>query len=159
MTTQIISPYDQGVIKELPLINKDDLDKIVTTAYNLFTDQSNWIPAYKRIEILERAASIMNERLEQLIVLATSEGGKPYKDSKAEALKAIKGVKLAAEHISHSRGEQVPMGLTEASLNRVAFTLKEPIGVVSAISAFNQSIKFSRSPDSYSNCGRLSCGI
>ena len=140
MTTQIISPYDQGVIKELPLINKDDLDKIVTTAYNLFTDQSNWIPAYKRIEILERAASIMNERLEQLIVLATSEGGKPYKDSKAEVLRAIKGVKLAAEHISNSKGEQVPMGLTEASLNRIAFTSKEPIGVVAAISAFNHPL-------------------
>lgn len=141
MTTQIISPYDQGVIKELPLINKDDLDKIVTTAYNLFTDQSNWIPAYKRIEILERAASIMKERLGQLIVLATSEGGKPYKDSKAEVLRAIKGVKLAAEHISHSnKGEQVPMGLTEASLNRIAFTSKEPIGVVAAISAFNHPL-------------------
>ena len=29
------------------------------------------------------------------------------------------------------------MGLTEASLNRIAFTTKEPIGVVAAVSAFN----------------------
>lgn len=72
-----------------------------------------------------------------MIHIAISEGGKPYKDSKAEILRAIKGVKLAAEHISQIKGEQIPMGLTEASLNRIAFTTKEPIGIVAAVSAFN----------------------
>ena len=32
------------------------------------------------------------------------------------------------------------MGLTEASLNRIAFTSKEPIGVVVAVSAFNHPL-------------------
>ncbi|KRD57894.1 aldehyde dehydrogenase [Flavobacterium sp. Root935] len=139
-TTKIIFPYDQSLIKELPLINKNDIEKILNTAQNLFNDQSNWIPAFKRIEILEKAASIMNERSEELIHLAISEGGKPYKDSKAEILRAIKGVKLAAEHISQIKGEQIPMGLTEASVNRIAFTSKEPIGVVAAVSAFNHPL-------------------
>ena len=139
-TTKIIFPYDQSFVKELALINKKDIDKILNTAEDLFNDQSNWIPAYKRIEILEKAASIMNERSEELIHLAISEGGKPYKDSKAEILRAIKGVKLAAEHIAQIKGEQIPMGLTEASLNRIAFTSKEPIGVVVAVSAFNHPL-------------------
>lgn len=139
-TTKIIFPYDQSFVKELPLITKNDIDTILETAQNLFDDQSNWIPAFKRIEILEKAALIMNERTEELIHLAISEGGKPYKDSKAEILRAIKGVKLAAEHISQIKGEQIPMGLTEASLNRIAFTSKEPIGVVVAVSAFNHPL-------------------
>jgi acyl-CoA reductase-like NAD-dependent aldehyde dehydrogenase len=139
-TAKIISPYDQSLIKELPLINNDELEKVITTAQNLFENQSNWIPAYKRIEILEKAASIMSDRTEELILLAVSEGGKPYKDSKAEVLRAIKGVKLAAEHISQIKGEQMPMGLTEASLNRLAFTTKEPIGIVASISAFNHPL-------------------
>jgi acyl-CoA reductase-like NAD-dependent aldehyde dehydrogenase len=139
-TAKIISPYDQSFIKELPLINKNDLEKALDTAYNLFINQSNWMPAYKRIEILEMTASIMSGRVEELVFLAISEGGKPYKDSEAEVLRAIKGVKLAAEHISQIKGEQIPMGLTEASLNRIAFTSKEPIGVVAAISAFNHPL-------------------
>ncbi|BDU26121.1 aldehyde dehydrogenase family protein [Flavobacterium sp. GSB-24] len=139
-TTKIIFPYDQSLVKELPLINKNDIEKILNTAQNLFNDQSNWIPAFKRIEILEKTASIMNERSEELIHLAISEGGKPYKDSKAEILRAIKGVKLATEHISQIKGEQIPMGLTEASVNRIAFTSKEPIGVVAAVSAFNHPL-------------------
>jgi acyl-CoA reductase-like NAD-dependent aldehyde dehydrogenase len=139
-TAKIVFPYDQSLVKELPLINKNDLEKALDIAHDLFEDQSNWIPAYKRIEILEKAASIMNDRSEELIHLAISEGGKPYKDSKAEILRAIKGVKLAAEHIAQIKGEQIPMGLTEASLNRIAFTSKEPIGVVAAVSAFNHPL-------------------
>ncbi|WP_264537495.1 aldehyde dehydrogenase family protein [Flavobacterium sp. N1736] len=139
-TAKIIFPYDQSIVKELPLISKNDIEKILNTAQNLFDDQSNWLPAYKRIEILEKAASIMNDRSEELIHLAISEGGKPYKDSKAEIFRAIKGVKLAAEHIAQIKGEQIPMGLTDASLNRIAFTSKEPIGVVVAVSAFNHPL-------------------
>lgn len=140
MTAEITSPYDQSFIKELPLIDKNEIDNILNTAQNLFNDQSKWIPAYKRIEILEKTASIMNDRIEELLVTAISEGGKPYQDSKAEVLRAIKGVKLAAEHISQIKGEQIPMGLTEASLNRIAFTSKEPIGIVAAVSAFNHPL-------------------
>jgi acyl-CoA reductase-like NAD-dependent aldehyde dehydrogenase len=66
-TTKIIFPYDQSLIKELPLVNKNDVENILNTARNLFNDQSNWIPAFKRIEILEKAASIMNKRSEELI--------------------------------------------------------------------------------------------
>ena len=140
MTAKITSPYDQSFIKELPLISKNDIESILTTAQNLFTDQSNWIPAYKRIEILEKTASIMNDKIEELLVTAINEGGKPYQDSRAEVLRAIKSVKLAAEHISQIKGEQIPMGLTEASLNRIAFTSKEPIGIVVAVSAFNHPL-------------------
>ena len=140
MTAEITSPYDQSFIKELPLISKNEIDNILNTAQNLFNDQSKWIPAYKRIEILEKTASIMTDRIEELLVTAISEGGKPYQDSKAEVLRAIKGVKLAAEHISQIKGEQIPMGLTEASLNRIAFTSKEPIGIVAAVSAFNHPL-------------------
>jgi acyl-CoA reductase-like NAD-dependent aldehyde dehydrogenase len=82
----------------------------------------------------------MKTRVEKLTKLAAHEGGKPYMDSKVEVLRAINGVKLAAEHIGQLKGEQIPMGLTKASENRLAFTTREPIGVVSAISAFNHPL-------------------
>lgn len=139
-TTKIVFPYDQSLVKELPLLNSNDIENILTTAQNLFNDQSNWLPPFNRIEILEKAASIMKDRTDELIHTAITEGGKPYKDSKAEILRAIKGVKLAAEHIAQIKGEQIPMGLTEASINRIAFTSKEPIGIVVAVSAFNHPL-------------------
>ena len=55
-------------------------------------------------------------------------------------MRAINSVKLAAEEIGRLTGEQIPMGLTEASSNRIAFTSREPIGVVVSISAFNHPL-------------------
>jgi len=137
---KILSPYDQSFIKEIPYMGKEEVEKALVTAYDLFQNQSKWIPAHERIAILERTISIMKSRVEELTKLAASEGGKPYQDSKVEIIRAINGVKLAAENISHLKGEQIPMGLTKASENRIAFTTREPIGVVSAISAFNHPL-------------------
>ncbi len=138
--TKVVSPYNLSIVQELPLQDKNDIENALKTASNLFNNRVHWISAYRRIEILEKTATIMTARIDELILLAISEGGKPYKDSRAEALRAIKGVKLAAEHISQLKGEQVPMGLTKASLNKIAFTSKEPIGVVVAFSAFNHPL-------------------
>ena len=137
---EVRSPYDQSLIKKIPLVGTQEVEKALTTAYALFQDQSKWIPAYERIAILERTAAIMNTRMKELIKIAAQEGGKPYVDSKAEVIRAINGVKIAAAHISQLKGEQIPMSLTKASENRIAFTTREPIGVVFSISAFNHPL-------------------
>ena len=82
----------------------------------------------------------MAGQVDELTRIAAEEGGKPYLDSRVEVLRAINGVKLAIEHIAHIKGEQIPMGQTESSVNRLAFTLREPIGVVASISAFNHPL-------------------
>lgn len=140
MMLKVVSPYDQSLIKEIPLVGKEDVEKALNIAYDLFQNQTKWIPAHKRIAILEKTIAIMENRIDELTRIAAQEGGKPYIDSRVEVLRAINGVKLAAEHISQLKGEQIPMGLTEASENRLAFTTREPIGVVASISAFNHPL-------------------
>tara|TARA_R110002110_G_scaffold66590_2_gene182186 strand:+ start:176 stop:1561 length:1386 start_codon:yes stop_codon:yes gene_type:complete len=137
---QITSPYNLSLIKEIPLVGKVEVEKALSTAYDLFQNQSKWIVPHKRIAILKRAAAIMETRIDELTKTATQEGGKPLVDSKIEVLRAINGVQIASEHIGQLKGEQIPMGLTKASENRLGFTTREPIGVVSSISAFNHPL-------------------
>lgn len=137
---KIHNPYNNELIKELPLANKDDLEKALVQAHRLFLDKSQWLAPHERIAILEKAAEIMSTKVDELTRTAASEGGKPYQDSKVEVLRAINGVKLAAQEVSQLKGTQIPMGLTEASVNRMAFTTREPIGVVASISAFNHPL-------------------
>jgi len=137
---EVLSPYNQSLIKKIPLVGKQDVETALATAYALFQDQAKWIMPHERIAILERTASIMDSRIDELTKIAAEEGGKPYVDSKAEVLRAINGVKIAAEHISQLKGVQIPMSLTKASENRIAFTTREPIGVVTSISAFNHPL-------------------
>jgi len=72
--------------------------------------------------------------------IAAGEGGKPYMDSKVEVDRAINGVKLAIEYIGNQKGEHIPMGHTASSINRLSYTFREPIGVVTAVSAFNHPL-------------------
>ena len=137
---KVFSPYDNKLIKEIPMVGAEEVEEALTTAYGLFKDRSKWLPAYRRVEILERVAQIMSTRIEELTNTAAAEGGKPYIDSKVEVLRAINGVKLAIEYIGQMKGEQIPMGHTKSSANRLAFTFREPIGVVASISAFNHPL-------------------
>ena len=140
MMLKILSPYDQSLIKEIPLDGKDAVNQTIKIAYDLFQDMPNWLPAYERINILEKTIQLMKERKSELIKIAAKEGGKPYNDTIIEVDRAIYGVKLAAEGISYIKGEQIPMELTKSSEGRIAFTSREPIGVVAAISAFNHPL-------------------
>jgi acyl-CoA reductase-like NAD-dependent aldehyde dehydrogenase len=137
---KITSPYDLSLIKEIPLAGKEEAEKMLQTAYDLFQDQGKWIAPHERIAILYRAAEIMQTKIDELTHIAAGEGGKPLVDSKVEVLRAVNGVQIAAEHISQLKGEQIPMGLTKASDNRLAFTTREPIGVVVSVSAFNHPL-------------------
>ncbi len=136
----VSNPYNSEVIQEIAVSSAADVDNALVKAHALFSDRAAWLPAHQRIQILKRAEKIMSAQVEELARIAAEEGGKPYADSKVEVLRAINCISLAIEHIPHIKGEQIPMGLTEASTNRLAFTQREPIGVVASISAFNHPL-------------------
>jgi len=139
-TLVVTSPYDRHFIREFPLAGETEVEQALDRAYSLFKDPSRHLQKFQRIEILEKLAAIMSFRVEELTLIAAGEGGKPYKDSKVEVLRAINGVKIAVAELYNLRGEEIPMGMTAASVNRLAITTREPIGVVLAISAFNHPL-------------------
>ncbi len=136
-TIEVTSPFDGKVVGTVPFTSVEGVEKAIDIAYEKFLDIDNWIPKYKRVEILENLMKIMSSQIEKLTILCASEGGKPYMDSKVEVQRAINGVKIAIEQLGVQEGHEIAMGHTASSANRMAYTMKEPIGVVAAISAFN----------------------
>jgi acyl-CoA reductase-like NAD-dependent aldehyde dehydrogenase len=136
----VTSPFDRHFIREFSLAGDKEIEQALDRAYKLFRDPSRHLQKFQRIEILEKLAALMSAQVEELTRIAAEEGGKPYKDSKVEVIRAINGIKLAVAELYNMRGEEIPMGMTAASVNRLAFTTREPIGVVLAISAFNHPL-------------------
>ncbi len=134
---EVTSPFDGKVVGEVPFSTTEEVEAAIDLAQNTFLDYKNALPKFKRIEILENVMKIMSSQVEELTKLCASEGGKPYMDSKVEVNRAINGVQLAIEHLGAFEGKEIAMGHTPSSANRMAYTFKEPIGVVAAISAFN----------------------
>ena len=137
---EVTNPFDEEIIGSIASVDSDTVDGYLETAHNLFRDRKNWMPAYKRIEILKKAAKIMEGRFEELAFQIANEGGKPLVDARIEVTRAIDGVELAAKELSHLSGTEIPMDLTQAGAGRMAFTSREPIGVVVAVSAFNHPL-------------------
>lgn len=137
---EVSSPFDNSPIATVDTIGPAGVEKALESAYAIYRDRSRWLPAPKRIEILEKTAAIMKERFDELALEAAREGGKPLNDSIVEVNRAIDGVLNCIECIRTDSGKEIPMGVNAASMGNLAFTHKEPIGVVVAVSAFNHPL-------------------
>ncbi len=137
----VTSPFEPDkVIGTLDTVDEIGAEQALQNASALFNDRACWLSADRRIAILEKTAELMQRRAKQLADLALSEGGKPLVDSLVEVDRAIDGIKNCAECIRSESGKEIPMQLNAGSVNRLAFTTSEPIGVVVAVSAFNHPL-------------------
>ena len=134
------NPFDLSTVGEVPLMPEAEAFAALARAHALHGDPARRIPAHERLAILERLATLMRTHADALVRDAVREGGKPWADSVVEVERAIDGVRWAARELAQLGGREVPMGLTPASAGRLAFTVREPRGVVLAISAFNHPV-------------------
>jgi len=134
---KVLTAYDETLIKELPYDGPKKAEKALATARSLADNRSKWLSGTERIQILERAKQIVEERYDELVKTSAMEGGKPLVDTKAEVTRAISGISVAIEEIGKLTGKEIAMKVNPASMNRMAYTFREPIGVVVAICAFN----------------------
>lgn len=134
---KVYSPYDGSLVAELDTDTEESALKKLKIAYDLASKPDKLISLPKRIEILEKTADIVEKRREDYARQSANEGGKPLIDSRVEIERAVQGIREAARSINQLIGREIPMGLNASSLNRKAFTFREPIGVVVAVSAFN----------------------
>lgn len=139
-TLSVVQAYDRKPIAEVPVHSAEDLEAKLILAEKTYRNRSHWMEPYKRIEILKKTATLVQKDQELFTRLIAQEGGKPYTDARVEVLRAIDGIENSAEHLRNFSGRQIPMGLTNSSINRIAFTLREPVGIVTAISAFNHPL-------------------
>lgn len=137
---EVCAPFDLSVIAEVETGGAEAVESALQTADSVFRDRTKWLSKPERIEILHKTAALVESRAEELAVEAAREGGKPLLDSKAEVARAIDGIKNCIEVLRTEAGSEIPMGLNAASMNRLALTRKEPIGVVVAVSAFNHPL-------------------
>lgn len=136
-TLEVLGAYDEKPIREIPFTGKKKMEKALADARALADDPAKRIPVPERLAILERTRTFVEENYDRIAADAAAEGGKPLVDTRAEVTRAVNGIKVAAESLSRLAGEEIPMGMNAASMNRMAFTFREPIGTAVAVSAFN----------------------
>ena len=137
---EVVCPFDRKPIAEVEYAGEAALDAALETARK--TQDREWkrTPAWRRAEILRGTAARIRERGEELALLIASEGGKPLKDTRVEATRAAVTLEECAAVCERMEGRQWSMQRAPGTENRQAYSVREPIGVVLAICAFNHPL-------------------
>lgn len=95
------------------------------------------MPRHQRAKLLRRVSSLLQERADDIAHTITTECGKPTRLSRGEVERSIELFGFAANEVTHFAGEVVPLDASSRGEGRIGFTIRQPIGVVGAISPFN----------------------
>ena len=129
------SPYDGHEVGRVPVGIHAHLDAAVAAA--VARRDGEPLPAWRRAEILDTAAVRLGERAEEFAQRMALEAAKPITTARIEVARAVDTFRFSAAAARSLTGETIPVDASAAGGDKLAFTLRVPIGVVAAISPFN----------------------
>jgi acyl-CoA reductase-like NAD-dependent aldehyde dehydrogenase len=136
----VLSPNDGQTIAEVEVATGEIGIRALSALEDARKGAFGKMAAHQRAEILHKVAANIRQNAEELAMLIAAEGGKPLKDARVEAVRAANTTQLSAEEATRIKGDQIPMDGSAAGAGRTAFVVREPIGCVMAISAFNHPL-------------------
>lgn len=138
MTEKTVPVYNKETnetIAEIAVAGEAECRTAVDAAEKAFREVR--LSAYERYEIILKAANLMRERTEEFAAALSAEAGKPLRDARGEIGRAYQTLILSAEEAKRLKGETIPLAGAPGCQNKLAFTIRQPLGVVCAITPFN----------------------
>ncbi|MDQ0216013.1 acyl-CoA reductase-like NAD-dependent aldehyde dehydrogenase [Oikeobacillus pervagus] len=132
----LYNPHTNEEIAQIGQAEPGDAVEAIVEANAAFQKFRSY-PAHARAKILAKVATIMEERSEECAQLIAREAAKSIRNAREEMSRTIQTYRFAAEAAKSNFGEQIPMDASEGGENRFGFTIRTPIGVVTAITPFN----------------------
>jgi len=128
----VINPASGEVIASVPMSDEAEVLAAIQAAHAAFPAWRR-TPAEDRIQPLFKLKMLLEEHIDDLARTITRENGKTFTEAKAELRRAIENVEVACGIPMMMQGynlEDVARGIDE-------FMIRQPLGVVAAITAFN----------------------
>lgn len=132
---EVKAPYSGRVIGLIPEASLKDVHEAITAAETTF--RKGRLNPHERYDILLNTSRLLEARKEEIACTLAEEAGKPIRDARIEVSRAVQTFLTSAEEAKRVHGEAVPVEGSKGSENRIAFTIRVPVGPVCAISPFN----------------------
>ncbi|MGB0506848.1 MAG: NAD-dependent succinate-semialdehyde dehydrogenase [Pikeienuella sp.] len=128
----ILNPADDTVLGHCPHASAAQLDEATAAAEAGFKVWRNTTPAARQV-VLEKAARILEDRIDEVAVNLTLEMGKPVAESKIEIDFAVNMLRWYGEEGKRAYGRLIPPRIPGAR----QLAIKEPVGPCLAFTAWN----------------------
>jgi len=136
-TIDVRNPFDGRLVDTVPRGCAGDIEDAVTAAAQAAGEP--W-PAHARYDVLTRAAARIEADLEGYARTIALEGSKTIREARREPVRCVTILRLAAEEGRRLTGETLPFDSRPGSENRVGYYFRFPVGVVGAITPFNDPL-------------------
>ena len=136
---EVRDPFDDSLIDTVPRATTGDVDAAMAAAVRGF-ETARKMTVYDRAQILIKTARIVEGRLEDFASTIAREGSKTIREARKEARRCVNTLTVSAEEAKRIQGETIPFSSFPGGEKRRGYYERVPIGVVLAITPFNDPL-------------------
>jgi len=136
---EVLDPYDGSIFDTVPSGNEEDVLQAIASAVRGFEAMKR-VPAHQRVAILRKVADRVKENHEKFARVIATEGSKTIREARKEALRCANTLHISADEARRIDGETISFDAAAGAENRVGYYYRFPIGVIAAITPFNDPL-------------------
>jgi glyceraldehyde-3-phosphate dehydrogenase (NADP+) len=138
-TIEVRDPFDNSVIDTVPSANAEDVQTALATAYAA-RETARKMTTYERSQVLLATAAIVADNVEDFAQTIAREGSKTINEARGEARRTVNTLTISGEEAKRLTGETIPFDSFPGGEVRRGYFERVPIGVVLAITPFNDPL-------------------
>ncbi len=135
-------PYTQGTIAKVHFATEEEALQAIKVAKQGTKEMAKLTP-YEVYSLLMKTARLLEERAEDFARTLVLEVGKTIREARTEVQRAIQTLLFSAEEAKRIGGEVIPIDAHPNGKGKFGFYMREPAGIVSAITPFNFPLNLS----------------
>jgi glyceraldehyde-3-phosphate dehydrogenase (NADP+) len=138
-TIPVVDPLNGELIDTIPNGTREDAARAIAGAVEGF-QENRGMASGERARILRTTAELLAQRAEEFAVVIAREGSKTIREARKEVFRCTQTLRVSGEEAIRLLGETIAFDQQKGSENRRGFYNRVPIGVVAAITPFNDPL-------------------
>ena len=136
---EVHAPFDGVVVGTIQLTRIDELPVFIARAQH-GAHIARALSRNQRAAILLKAAELVENQAAEFARTISLEAGKTLRQARKEVARCVNTLRLSAEEAKRLAGETIPFDAYAGSENRSGYYTLEPLGVILAITPFNDPL-------------------
>jgi glyceraldehyde-3-phosphate dehydrogenase (NADP+) len=138
-TITVVNPQDGSFVGEVHNANRYDAQRAIDIAVAA-ADIAKKLPTHVRMSVLNQVADALFQQKELFAQMIAREGIKTINEARKEAMRCVDTLRISAEEARRLTGETIAFDQAPGSENKFGYYKRLPLGVVVAITPFNDPL-------------------
>ncbi len=136
---KVLNPQDDSLVGVVTNNSVSDVKSVIETAV-LGAQKAKKLSAEMRMSVLNEVADNLQNQKEKFAQMISREGIKTISEARKEVARCVNTIRISAEEARRLTGETIAFDQAAGSENRFGYYRRIPIGVVAAITPFNDPL-------------------